>query len=407
MTWAVERDIHCLLQLASNRGSIADASKFANSTIEFVKWADTQGVLLPAATAAHGISGIPLGDHVNDVFAYRQMRRGVLYEAAEELLSMARSNGIKVKLLKGLEVERSYTTCLPRQFGDLDPALPDVESLWYFTPLVEEQGYILQQISFRLADNGLVGGAVFVREDKERHVTLDVQFGGQPLTPRHHQPFDSDFWGTCESKISRVWNLRILLGESLERRHLKLRDLLDFQQLVSSISKEEIKELISAVRANHLTFQLRRFVAACSVHGMPITPALDLGSLLIERVPSKATQVTMHAFLASCHMGMFKGVLDACHSLRWSLLGECTGSYWQLGLRQLLADQTDSRRELDSGSYLSFVRVDSKPAGPLGWIQSQGHPILATPLGLWLPVPFGILTHKGIQIAKEVRGGLG
>jgi len=402
----VECDRLSLLRLASNRGSIADCIKFANSDRKVVKWADCNGVLLPAATVAHEINGIPLGDHLKEAFSYRKMRRKVLLEAADELQSQARSNGFQFKFLKGLEVERCYTTGLPRQFGDLDPALPNADAFWNWAPLVEEQGYVLKQISLRRASKELVGVAVFVREGAEHHVTLDVQFGGQPLTQRHHQSFDSDFWWTSDNKLSRVWNLRILLGETLERRHLMLRDLLDFQQLVASITEEEIQELFSAARSSKLTLQLRRIVDACFAHGLPITPDLNIGSLLIERTPSNTVQVTLHAYLASSHMGILRGVLDAAHSLRWSLLVARNSPSWLLGMRQTLADRTDLRRELDRGSYLSFVRIDSNPAGSLRWIASQRHHILATPLGLWLPIPFHILTPQGIAIAKEVRDDL-
>ena len=336
-------------------------------------------------------------DHFTD-FDRRADWVGVLDNYADWLADAMSRNDIQVALIKGSvaqdRLRKHIRSTFLRDQLDVDCCVADFADFIALAKTVEAHGTGLKRISLRHTESGIAGAAEFSKPVDDRvfyGINLECQIGGQHLSRFAMRRYDAAFWQTTQplSKTRSLpvpdgmQSLLVLAGEVFENGQPKLRDLLDMQALQSQGIDTDTAALGKENRAL-LTWFAKKIEGFAAEHGLPFDALTAVGSNTDHPMRGKLSWEARYETAR-------KRVLDthsdrrAAHLRRYFPLTEL----W------------------DRGCYIDAVRLNrsSGPLPPPDWRPET--PLLPTPIGDFLLVPFGIVTTSDLDTLHQELGARG
>jgi hypothetical protein len=238
--------------------------------------AKVEKVFLPIAQRLNEVDdGSWLAPQVKLEFIKRRTLQDELRSVLQRLSDSIVREPIEVGLVKGFATASEYPPGYARDFGDADVIVPDLRTFWSVFRLLQKDGFVIVSLTLRQdALTGVVsGGSNVARQSRacdNEICSLDFLIGGQLLRPHSVVPFTEDFWKSSRAFApplsefcvpSRVANILILLGETIERERLSIRDCLDMMTLAGPCDDEEWIWIGKMVHRFALWRECRMFVS--------------------------------------------------------------------------------------------------------------------------------------------------
>lgn len=406
----------------------AAASATPSERERLLSLADRQKVLLPVGAALinrFGIEILPqsLRKLFERVVAMRSNHVRMLSEAVE----IFDREAVTYAFLRGFGIEAAYPPGYVRQQHDLDPALPDLDSLWVLGTVLLSRGFTVHGLVLRRDEQGRLSGLAVLRRpapglDRRAQTTLDFTIGALPLHWNSALPFDTEFWDACRELPGRRpgWvpshrhAIVLQLAEYLERRRIGARDCLDIAMLLARSTPADrmwCAEVCATYGLGHELGRTARALATmaqgeegfllCSEQLMEMSELRSVASAITRYRPFRLA--ALHDYpLARRHGGHPEAVRAASRSLLRDVAGSVEG---RARLRPYVARISlalDSERWMETGSYIAFAPVAGDESAPLSWTRKAGLKFLLTPLGRFLPIPLGAVDAGVLETDARV-----
>lgn len=290
-------------------------------------------------------------------------------EAAEEA-------GVSLCIVKGVSVACLYPVGVTRQQGDVDVAVPDLDSAWRLITAIEPLGYQAGILAIRRASDGDYDANIALwRRDSTFVEPLDVEIWvrSQPIARSFAMTLSPRLWTqqAADGFPPLVDRLAFLAADVLESGDITLRDCCDF----AFISAMCDQSTLSAFAADGEFFFLRRAISGLARRTLSIPE--------LRRFCNGPAE----------HLAGLSGPLEACDAVSAGVaMGAALGRE-AAAVRefQLIRGPTDPSSRADplalmrGGEYVRFLPVPrlAEP-GPFSAARAGECVLLRTPIGIFL-----------------------
>jgi hypothetical protein len=388
-----------------------------------LRQADRQKVLLPMADAL-GTDLIPESAEplVSRVRRMRLNHRAILADAAQ----LFEARHVNHAFLRGFDVEAAYPDGYQRQQHDLDPVLPDIDSLWRLVPALESLGFATHGLVLRRDRDGRLSGLATFRRpvpglDRRAQITLDFTIGALPLHWSSAVQLDERFWGRRRRAPDGVVRfpshadaVLVQLAELVERRRIGARDCLDMAMLLRRLDEDGRTQLTEWVADHHLGYEAARValalrrVDAAKAFEPELAALRALGARASRRQlagPRPVRLAAMHDYPCSLRdHGRRRAIRVAVRSVARDLLTRRRMHPLLRSAATRVGASVDAERLVTEGSHVAFAPVAPRPFGPVHWRRAADAKVLVTPLGTFLPMP---LSTVDMAVLERVRRSCG
>lgn len=371
-------------------------------------------VLLPLAGSFED-AGVRLGEELAAEVHCLAAHRERLFQAARRLAVRLLPTTTFV-FLKGFAVERHYRGTLCRQFNDLDVLVRDEGDLWVALRQLSALGFDFETMIWQQdSEGGMKSAQVVLHEVKppqgsNRPLKIDLAARALPLT-WSTSLFPAWIWHRLE-RLPAARELPIPCGEDLfalqvvecfERENMMVRDVLDLVSLSRGLASPGApKRLLDLASESHTCVESGRVLRRVFeiTHDKDPGPALEWLSqslelrtaLLLPDLPRSLRLAAFHVLPSAAMLGLWRGGGQIWGAAARTL---CQSTSASVAHRWLARSQA-ALRLLESGSFLELVRSTREIDDHARWRRKDGVLELITPIGTFLPAPFGLLRARNI-----------
>jgi hypothetical protein len=363
------------------------------SVTELWRWANANKVVPQLALA---LGGSDLG-HEPRIRAWRQR----LSNAMSEIARAARSRNLKVAVSKGFCFEKAYPSNQYRQFEDIDLQVFDLGGFWTLHQILDRLNFKIDNLVLRSTAGQFSGAALYEQCAADEHgcrLSVDVQIAAVPIGWKRSYPFEEDYWTSLRCSIDGIfmpddaWAAVMLIAEACENKTVPLRDALDLFFVLRRLDSSDLDRLDYEMRAHDLHAGLTRLSRRALRAGLPI-----------HECESRVATLALEAANGR-HVGRLNGVIPGWSrpSLnRFLRLLDGAGAIPSFA-KPMIAREIDFVQTLRSGDPLKFVPIAGDPCGALGWWNIGQTHLLRTPIGCFLPTPFGEVGAQDMVEAAHI-----
>ena len=325
---------------------------------------------------------------------YRK-RREIMLDRLAALEAMANANVLEYLYLKGFHYERYYPHGIQRFIGDIDIAIPDLETVWPFVAFDFANGdehCFMPMI--RVTKQGTVAGIVKMEqervESKYEFFGVEYSVGGVNLSDATLIPW-STVHANCEMldlgdfqvKVPSLTNqLVLLIGEMLTNHRILFRDVMDYVLLLAHVTKEQLMHAFELLKEYSLMQEFQR------INTQTFQQDLLLQTLLNEDVYELIQARVSDGYLEEEQQRVYQGHLLPYLS---QMYGEEVGMRMTAFVKnreqedaELSSEANAPRHVFEQGYHVYLNYLGDHVKGETDWMQADSFTYLKTPVGLYL-----------------------
>lgn len=343
---------------------------------------------------------------LHEEYTERMRTRTLQDEAFTDVVKALSENGIRFIYIKGNAVKTLYPEGCPRQMGDYDLVVPDLDEFWKLISLVMELGFDYQMTpSFGILNDEVVGVGGFFKQLDNCMIELEVSVGS--FVMGEVSWLSGDFWG--ESRLIDINGvdvpvpspedmILILTGESVGNKLIRLRDAVDLHLLLAQ-PELDYHKLHARLKRHHLDmefYQLIQYYEQVSGQKANIPEFMLEG--FSNRLFAKHERLRKHFYHYIPYNvdqdGVFTALLLQVLNLYRNKFTNWTVRRKRLKLVRFSEKFFPVLARYKFRILAHLIPVPSGDPGAYRWIRLKGKMVVRTPVGWFVASCFGLETRE-------------